>query len=253
MIQDVGQKKITGNPSYLIDYYISTASRGNRAFAWIKEEKEFKQLEKMLESKKKDSTMLEALAIYSNEAKRVIVNSFILADTSNEEIADWLQINVDVVNFYMNYFFKKEVLRSKLDQLAYISTSGPKEKDSYEYATKFGKEFLRWKICGVSIKADDLKVELKEMMSLAKFNAKIASMNPITGEQSKEALKWMDKMIKLTEVMSRLELAPGGALSEEQSENSMRPAAEIMGVLVKFNPPVEGTKSITEFGDEEVS
>ena len=74
-------------------------------------------------------------------------------------------------------------------------------------------------------------------------------MNPITGEQSKEALRWMDRAIKLVDTLSKFEIEEGSVVNEDgELSTSSSGGQDIIGLLigVKNNNSVGSINDIDE-------
>jgi hypothetical protein len=217
---------------------------------WIKSEKDYKHLERVYNGKKKDPILAEAIKIFLDKGKRVIINSFVFAKVPEDEMAVVLELELAVVKDYFRYIFRVEVLKSKLDKLAYINGLQREEKEAYLYSMNLGPDFIKWRICGESIPVKDVKTELRDLFSLAKYNTAVASFNDITGDQSKEALKWMSQATKLTDLLIKVgekdSSNPGGGELE-----SMTGEREVIGVLVGIRNNND-VGSITKFNEDEV-
>lgn len=247
--------QLSSDPSYLIKIALSETHKSDPDLKWVTGKAEFKELKKLLSAKNPKTEFKEALQIFLNKNKRVIVNSFLLVDATNEEIVEWLGIENDVIECYTKFFFVKEVITSKLDALAYInSIQDEDEREKYKYATSFGKDFVKWRVCGDAVPLINVKEELRQLFTLAKFNAQVASMNPITGEPSKEALKWFNQATKITDILQKLEAnkALQGALEEgEEGDGESAGAMNVIGVLVGVKQSND-VSSLSDLNKDEV-
>ena len=239
-------------PDALIRFVLEANQTVDDRSKAIKKLKKYKTLNDVVNGNKKDAEILKSLDIYCNNQKRLILNSFLIADSDNEEIASSLQLDIKIIEVYRSYFFNIEVFESKLDKLAFVQSLPTEEKETYLYAINFGSEFLKWRVCGEPVKSGNLAKEIRDMFSLAKFNAKVASMNPITGEQSKEALRWMDRAIKLTDILAKFEIEEGSTVGEDgELSTSSNAHQDIIGLLIGVKNQ-NSVGSINDIDEDEV-
>ena len=191
----------------------------------------------------------EAYRIYHDDNKRLIINAFLFASCPVEEISEVLKVKKEVLEYYSTLMFDLSRFKTELDKFSFINACAEKEKEAYQYALKFGKDFIKWKICGLPLKLEDMRDQLIEMFTLSKYKANIAAMSGITQESSKEALKWLTQSVKIAEVISKHDTEKEASKSQDinpDDMSSMYNTDSVLGVLVrlKSNNSVKSTSEI---------
>lgn len=243
-------KKIT-NPYYLAQFVIGGVPEEYQEYKYHPEYVALKKsLKKRIRDRKEEDNLIqEALLLYAQRAKRVIVSSFMLAGSTIDEIATCLVIDKKILEVYAKYFFKMETLQSPLDRLAFATTAREDERESYVNAIKHGKDFLKWYVCGVPITGqDNLKKSLSELFTLSKYKASISAGSAITKDDSKESLKWILGANKIAQTLAKLEKdeAEFNKLKRESDEASNK----MLQALISLKE--ENTvKNISDINDDE--
>jgi hypothetical protein len=191
----------------------------------------------------------EAVGIYIEPGKRRILNAFIFSGCPDSEIAESLGIHPDVVGAYSTHIFDSTVFNTGLDKYAFVAAADAVDKELYMYAMQFGKEFLKWKVCGKSLTIGDIRQEITELFTTAKYKAQVAAMNPITGAESKEALRWASQAAKLAEVIGKLDTAAGESKSMSMLGDEAA-GRKILGVLIDLKHDTTGITPSNEISED---
>lgn len=141
-----------------------------------------------------------AYSIYMNHYKRVILEAFVLARASIEEIESVLAIRADVVKMYTQVFFDPDVFKDRLDLEAYVR-SYPDDPNG----DTFGREVMTAAVemglhyLASSFARSDYEVPpdaaLKELIGQSYRFSKVPFGSRLDSDHVKEARQWSSTLI----------------------------------------------------------
>jgi len=130
----------------------------------------------------------KTLAINKSTLKRSYVEAALLCSNDYSEICRILDLSLEVLEFYKEFFFDVTDL-DKLSKIEHIeSVSEPSERSLKLWALGQGLEFLAWRL-GDKVTMSPID-GLVEMFSTCMYKAKESVYTTNSTEASKEALKW---------------------------------------------------------------
>jgi hypothetical protein len=146
-----------------------------------------------------DETVTYAYNIFSDNFKREVLEAFVLAKATEDDIWNTLKIPKEVTKVYHNLFFDTSVFKDELDVEAYAQTY-PKTPTSWGHDLKccaltLGLNYMKYRFSRGPITID-ITTSLNEMIANASFLSRAARLNPLDSEATKEARHWMDAAIK---------------------------------------------------------
>lgn len=149
--------------------------------------------------------VMYAYEIYSDEEHRAVVDAFLLAQCSFKEIAETLEIGLEVIETYSALFLDVTVFRNRLERLSFAARyeSSQYGKELVETAVKVGPEYLHWAYNKGSL-AIDPRTIIARTMTDAYFRGMAHKGNALTTGVAKEANKWWQMAIKNAELSERL-------------------------------------------------
>lgn len=124
-----------------------------------------------------------AKVIFLSAIKKNYVDAAFMASDDVKEISDLLEIPVDVLTAYRQFFFNIEGY-NKLSKLELLEEYDPQGKDLLTWAMASGLTFLGWRL-GKVVDINPV-TGLKELFSLAMYKAKEAAF----GSDTSETVKW---------------------------------------------------------------
>lgn len=150
-----------------------------------------------------------AYSIYVDPYKSEVIEAFLLANGSAEDIKNTLRIPGAVVTAYQHLFFDRAVFRDELDVEAYAQTYPAETKEE-----KWGREL---KISAVSLGLEyliyrfahkdpdiDLVGSLKAIISNAYMLTKATRINPLDSDAARESRQWATMAVKAMETYTRV-------------------------------------------------
>lgn len=174
-----------------------------------------------------------AYSMYRNPFKREVVEAFILARASTDEIGDVLEIDADVTRTYMHLFFDTSVFWDRLDAQVYAQEYPTSHDKGYGKQLKMaaidhGSEYLKVTFGRGQYQVSPTRA-VRESISQAYLYAKSASKYAVDHPRTKEAQKWTLAMYKGIDNMKNAKLADGESAADllislkVALENSDRP------------------------------
>ena len=131
----------------------------------------------------------KALTLNISNLKRSYINSALLAEKDLSKISILLEIPLEVIEIYEEFFFNVTEL-DKLSKLEYIETvEDTREKTLNLWSLGCGNlSFLSWRM-GNKTTISPIE-NLQEIHAMTAWKAKEALYSSNTAESSKEAIKW---------------------------------------------------------------
>ena len=156
-----------------------------------------RELCRLLKGEKVGDAVTRAHDIHSHTYKREVMESFLLAGVSPENILAVLKIPEDITEAYAHLFFDSEAFEDELDRLEYAysynrNDYGAKLK---RFSVDFGKNSLMIRMSRGESTISPTLVQ-NEIRATAYMIAQRAKTNPVDSDIAKEALNWAKLALK---------------------------------------------------------
>ena len=150
-----------------------------------------------MSGKKAPTDVERAFDIHEEFYKREVMESFLLAEATPQEIEDVLRVSVPITEAYMHLFFDLDVFEDELDRLNYAYTYdkndfGAKLK---KFAVDMGKESLMVRMSRGSYVVPSSSVQ-ESVRSTAFMLSQLAKTNNASSATAKEAYRWAQLALK---------------------------------------------------------
>lgn len=141
-----------------------------------------------------------AEAIFGNKLKKGYVEACLLCSDDVLKISEILEIPVETLNVYREFFFDTEGWDrlSKVEHIESIPERNKNEMMLKLWALNHGLDFIAWRL-GKSISISPVD-GLQDLFNICMYKSKEAMFNGSASEASKESTKW----VKLSTDISRL-------------------------------------------------
>jgi hypothetical protein len=151
----------------------------------------------LISGKRAPEAVERAYDIYKQDYKREVMESFLLVESTSDEIEAVLKVPAVVTDAYAHLFFDPEVFDDELDRLNYAHTYDRTEFGSKlkEFAIDLGKESLMVRMSRGSYAVPATNVQ-DSIRSTAFLMAQLAKVNPARSATAKEALRWAQLALK---------------------------------------------------------
>lgn len=166
----------------------------------------------LLGGKEAPQEVVYANEIYEDPYKSEVLEAFLLAEATPEQIEKALRVPVRVTEAYKTLFFDRSVFRDELDAEAYAQSYPDTTKeqkwggDLKRSALVLGVDYLVYRF---GRKTDDLDIAgaLKTMIQNAFMLSKATKLNPLNSDSAREARQWMTTGIKAMEAYVKVKPA----------------------------------------------
>jgi len=161
-----------------------------------------------LMEKKPDEIISYAYELYSQPYERNILNSWLLAGATEEDIKFHLRIPCDVAHTYMHLFFDITQFRDELDIYSWVNEL---ERDNlvdeaglqlYKQALMGGLDAMAWIYSRHRTAMEPRKV-LENIMADSYYRAKANRQANITSKAAKEAHSYMNTALKAGDLLAK--------------------------------------------------
>jgi len=150
-----------------------------------------KQLKAHLAKKTADPWVVKAHDVYVHEYKRELIESFLLAGATDDDLFELLRIPPELSAMYRHLFFDVAVFETDLDMNEYAQTYSKSKygAELKQFATTLGLPCLKARMTAgrYCVSGQEAREQLR---STAFVLAQMAKMNDPRAQVSKEALKW---------------------------------------------------------------
>lgn len=155
------------------------------------------ELYNLLQGNQASIAVARAHDIYAHTYKREVMESFLLAGVSAEEIENILGIPAEVIVAYQHLFFDPSVFEDELDRIEYAHSYN---RNAYgaalkRFAVDLGKESLKIRLSRGSYTVSSATVQA-EIRAIAYMIAQRAKTCSLTSDEAKEALRWAQIALK---------------------------------------------------------
>jgi len=162
------------------------------ALSEVKDDK-VKELLKVILGEDQDPTAVYAWEKYQDELSRVILNSYLLSDTTFDKIRRTTGVPLDVLNMYALYFFDVTIFRDQLEKVSYVGSQRgriPSEQQVYlEAALTKGADYITWLLNG-NVNQTPKRV-LEAVMTEGYFMGQSHKGQDPTSDVAKQARNWL--------------------------------------------------------------
>lgn len=178
-------------------------------------------LANLLAGKEAPAEVVYAHSIYEDPYKSEVIEAFLLAEATPEQIERVVRVPKAVTDAYKHLFFNRAGFQDELDVEAYVQNydDSTKElkwgKELKQAALVLGVEYLVYRF---SRKPEDLDLAsaLKNMIASAYSLTYAAKLNPLNSNSTKEARLWMATATKALESYVRVKPATENTTDEFQ-------------------------------------
>jgi hypothetical protein len=163
----------------------------------------------LLSDKPAPADVIYARDIYEDPYKSEVLEAFLLAEATPEQIADVVRVPAPVTVAYKHLFFDRNVFKDELDVESYVQgyPDDTKEhkwgKELKSCALVLGLEYLTFRFSHKEAEID-LAGSLKNIVSGSYMLAKAARINPLDSNSSREARQWAATAMKAVEIYARV-------------------------------------------------
>jgi hypothetical protein len=152
-----------------------------------------KELVKVIGGTSSNSHLVYAWDKFSSTHSRIVLDSFLLADTTYDVIRRTTGVPIEVLQAYAEYIFDVAVFRDYLDRIDYVGhcrTYLPREEQAYyEAALTKGSDYIVWLMNGKVTTAP--KAALEAVMVEGLFMGQAHRGADINSETAKQARAWL--------------------------------------------------------------
>jgi len=140
----------------------------------------------------------KALELFASKSKRRYVEACILASTDFERISSLLEIPIDVIRTYADFFYDLVGL-DKLSKLDLLNVEDRDESLLKIWAFSQGLDFIAWRL-GARVAISPVE-GLQELFATCIMKSKEAMFSGNASEESKEATKWVKLSLDLARLL----------------------------------------------------
>ena len=158
-----------------------------------------------------DNNTRYAWEIFSEMHEREILNAFLVAGATNDEIYIALRVPLDVIDAYRHLFFDVTAFRDELHLLSWVRNYEENEEGTrhgtqlLKQAFESGVPGLLWLYCRktaeiLNVDAEDVQ---RRVMIDAFFRGRANRLFPLASDEAKAAKGYMDMAVKVALVLSK--------------------------------------------------
>ena len=139
-----------------------------------------------------------AIEVYEDDYKREVLEAFLLAQATNDDVESVLRVPADVTRAYRQLFWDAGVFKDELDIEAYAQTYGDNDygKEIKVCAITLGLGYLRYRFSRGQHSEISLLDALQNMIETSYVLCQATRLNPMDSNASKEARQWMSMVVK---------------------------------------------------------
>lgn len=149
-----------------------------------------------------------AKMLWLSNIKRNYLDASLIATEDLEEISKTLDIPVDIVTTYRDFFFNVKGF-NRLSKLALIEEYEPDGRDLLVWAMASGLQFVSWRL-GAAVTINPIE-GLKDLFSMATYKSREALFSSNSSNSSVEAVKWAKLSMDLARLLKMYLLDSGAA------------------------------------------
>lgn len=165
------------------------------------------ELLKVMQGKSTFTDLMYALDKFKSDRARIILDSFLLANTPHDVIRRATDVPPAVIQAYRDYIFDVSVFRDHLDKIDYVSHSKqylPRDQQAfYEAALNQGGEYITWLLNRGSGRPP--KEALENIMTEGLFMGQSHRGSDPTSERARQARSWFQLAAQAATNLQRLD------------------------------------------------